>query len=187
MGVVPNVTPAVERRVAITEAALTLAAAGGNRAVTHTGIDRALDLPKGSTSYYFRTRATLLEATVVHLTEISRTAFADRNEAAPAPTVGAYLHHLLTVRMRDVRARFALAPDAAGSPQLRAQLSTCLFSPTAARDLYVSLHAPNPEAAAADLLVVCEGIVATAYFTGTIPQLVEVTATVKRLAADPPQ
>ena len=51
-----------ERRTAICEAVLDLAAEGGNRAVTHGAVDRRLDLPKGSTSYYFRTKRALLEA-----------------------------------------------------------------------------------------------------------------------------
>ena len=45
------------RRDLICEAALDLAAEGGNHALTHQAIDARLGLARGSTSYYYRTRA----------------------------------------------------------------------------------------------------------------------------------
>ena len=166
----PDITTADEnadRRTLICEAALDLAAEGGNRAVTHTGVDKALELPKGSTSYYFRTRRALLDATIAHLAHRSRIAFAGLSSAPPAEAVGAYLHDLVTTRARDVRARFALAPDAGRVDDGTAPaLANALFSPAAAEALFTFAGRRNPADDAADLLVMCEGVAASHLFTG---------------------
>jgi hypothetical protein len=64
-----NHRPAARRAVTglgpcreIADAAIGLLAAEGMRGLTHRTVDRAADLPKGSTSYYFRTRQALLQA-----------------------------------------------------------------------------------------------------------------------------
>ncbi|EGD54001.1 TetR/AcrR family transcriptional regulator [Gordonia neofelifaecis] len=185
METVPDVTPKRDRRSAICETALDLAATGGNRAVTHTAIDRALDLPKGSTSYYFRTRVALLAAAVAHLTLISRDSFAGTASGgdAPAVVVAGYLHDLTTRRIRDVRARFALAPDAAALGSSSA-LRDCLFSPVAARDLFAERGAADPAGSAADLVVYCEGVAAVALFSGSATGRRELSESVGRCFPD---
>ncbi|MEJ9079129.1 TetR family transcriptional regulator [Gordonia malaquae] len=171
--------PDLTRRDAICDAALDLAADGGNRAVTHSGVDRLLELPAGSTSYYFRTRRALLDGAIERLTEDSRTAFARLDPADPAETIGAYLHSLVTARSRDVRARFALASDTSHDHQLRDDLARCLFSHDGAVALFASTGSPAPAADAADLLVFCEGVAASHLF-GATPTPVELTAAVRR-------
>ncbi|MDR2280740.1 MAG: TetR family transcriptional regulator [Gordonia sp. (in: high G+C Gram-positive bacteria)] len=171
--------PDFTRRDAICDAALDLAAEGGNRAVTHSGVDRRLGLPAGSTSYYFRTRRALLDAAVRRLTEQSRAAFAALDPTDPAEAVGAYLHTLVTDRSRDVRARFALASDTSHDPDLRNDLGHCLFSRDGATALFASLDSPEPSSDAADLLVFCEGIAASHLF-GATPTPAELTAAVRR-------
>lgn len=151
-----------ERRTAICEAVLDLAAAGGNRAVTHGAVDRVLDLPKGSTSYYYRTRSDLLRAAIDRLRERSRAAF---DEAVPrtvdpdaaADLMAHQLHLLLTDRRRDALARYALATDAAAEG-LAPELATCLFSVPLATGLYEHLGAPDPEVSARDLVSLLEGL-----------------------------
>ncbi|QRY63931.1 TetR family transcriptional regulator [Gordonia sp. PDNC005] len=171
--------PDLTRRDAICDAALELAADGGNRAVTHSGVDRLLELPTGSTSYYFRTRRALLDGAVRRLTDQSRAAFAALAPAYPAEAVGAYLHTLVTDRSRDVRARFALASDTSHDHELRNDLAHCLFSRDGATALFASLGSPTPAADAADLLVFCEGIAASHLF-GATPTPAELTAAVRR-------
>lgn len=56
-----------ERHVRIADAALTLLAREGARGLTHRAVDAELNLPSGSTSYYYRTRAALLLAAAQRL------------------------------------------------------------------------------------------------------------------------
>lgn len=162
-----DLTEHTDRRRAIADAALDLAADGGNRAVTHGAVDRMLDLPKGSASYYFRTRRALLDAALAHLAAASSASFATSvTDPDPAAVIGGYLHTLTTTRSRDVRARFALAPDAAHDDDLGARLRDALFSRSAATALFVATGSADPEADADDLLVFCEGVAATHLFAG---------------------
>ncbi len=151
-----------ERRTTICEAALDLAAEGGNRAVTHGAVDKRLGLPKGSTSYYYRTRTDLLTAAIGRLRERSRAAFdADLpgtvDPDAAADLMARQLHLLLTDRRRDALARYALAPDAAAEG-LAADLATCLFSVPLATGLFAALGTVEPGRAAADLVSLLEGL-----------------------------
>lgn len=50
------------RRIQIIDAGIRLLAMNGIRGLTHRRIDQALEIPEGSTSVYFRTRAELLAA-----------------------------------------------------------------------------------------------------------------------------
>ncbi|BDB60207.1 MULTISPECIES: TetR/AcrR family transcriptional regulator [Rhodococcus] len=151
------------RRTAISDAALELAARGGNHAVTHTGIDVHLGLPKGSTSYYFRTRHALVSAAIARLTERSRADFAALFDATtgdpnPSDLIARYLERLLTVRRSDVLARYALATDARLEPESAEALATCMFSIPAASDLVRQLGAQEPDTAGRDLVVLLEGV-----------------------------
>lgn len=152
------------RRAAICETVLELAAAGGSRAVSHPAIDRHLGLPRGSTSYYYRTRRDLLDAAITHLTGTSRDDF---RAAGPgkslsveeaADFITTQLDHLLVRRRRDVLARYALAIDSSLGDDLRAALARCLFSLPAAESLMAALGAPRPHQAAHDLISLLEGL-----------------------------
>lgn len=151
------------RRTAISDAALELAARGGNHAVTHTGIDMHLGLAKGSTSYYFRTRHALVSAAIARLTERSRADFAalfDDTTGDPNPSdlIARYLERLLTVRRSDVLARYALATDAQIEPGTAEALAGCMFSVPAATGLMRDLGASHPDTAARDLVTLLEGV-----------------------------
>ncbi|MGO3328149.1 TetR/AcrR family transcriptional regulator [Gordonia sp. (in: high G+C Gram-positive bacteria)] len=180
-----DLTARPDRRTRIADAALDLAADGGNRAVTHSGVDRYLDLPKGSTSYYFRTRRELLDAALTHLTAMSAASFEtahadDHAHGSAADVVGRYLHTLTTTRARDVRARFALVSDAAHDADLAAALRDSLFSRPRAIALFTALGSFDAESDAADLLVFCEGIAATHLFSGVSQTTSELAAAVRR-------
>lgn len=153
--------PRTSRRAEICRAAVTLAARGGSHAVTHQGIDAELGISKGSTSYYYRTRAALITAVADHLAAGSRTAFEDllaqRSGGEPADLVEAYLEEITTTRRDHVRARLALLLDADCAPGQQRALSHCLFSRDAAAELFRSRAHPNPDAAATDLLDSLEG------------------------------
>lgn len=153
------------RRAAICDAALELAARGGNHAVTHQGIDTHLGLAKGSTSYYFRTRHALVSAAIDRLTERSRADFAtlllDTSGAeprGPADPIANYVERLLAARRTDVLARYALASDTRLEPEHAQALATCMFSIPAATVLMRDLGAHEPDAAARDLVTLLEGL-----------------------------
>lgn len=154
------------RRTLICDAALDLAAAGGNHALTHQGIDAHLGLARGSTSYYYRTRSALVSAAVAHLAETSRGHFLEALAPGPpgntedaARLIAHQLETLLTDRRRDVLARYALVTDAAGDDELRVALASCLFSIPAATELMSVLGASDPVVAAHDLVSLLEGLV----------------------------
>ncbi|WP_245677099.1 TetR/AcrR family transcriptional regulator [Nocardia acidivorans] len=158
------------RRAAICGAALDLAAAGGNRAITHHAIDDLLGIARGSTSYYYRTRQELLRAAVIHLAATSRAAFrvaldsGDRRAWAPpsidaaAELMAGQVDLLLGARRRDALARYALAADTAGDQTLRTELAVCLFSLPAATALMADLGAADPGQAAHDVISLLEGL-----------------------------
>ncbi|MGO4201850.1 TetR/AcrR family transcriptional regulator [Rhodococcus sp. TAF43] len=159
------------RRESICDAALELAAEGGNHAVTHQAIDRRLGLAKGSTSYYFRTRDALVGAAVRRLSERSRQAFVEAHAVdvdlsvdSAADLIAGQVGLLLTDRRRDVLARYALAVDAAGDEELRPALAGCLYSVEKATGLMDALGASDPRMAAHDLISLLEGLVFDALY-----------------------
>lgn len=153
------------RRNRIAECAINIVATEGIRALTHRSVDDRLELPAGSTSYYFRTKRSLLEAMVGHLTDKSRKDFRSTHRTAlpdlhrTSVVIGRSLDHLLARRRADIAARYALAIEVADDPDLRAALASCFFSRDQATELFRQLNAADPFEAAADLVSLCEGLV----------------------------
>ncbi|MFF0814658.1 TetR/AcrR family transcriptional regulator [Rhodococcus sp. NPDC003318] len=158
-------TVAADRRELIADTALDVIASDGIRALTHRAVDRRLDLPLGSTSYYFRTRRDLLTAAVTHLTACSRTRFDSMGSgpvvepSAAARSIAHYLDRLIAERERDVRARLALATEFTHDDEMRTALASSLFSHTDALSLMRTLATDDPERNAAGLVMLCEGVV----------------------------
>lgn len=156
----PASTPS--RRAAIARAVITLAAAGGARAVTHSAIDRHLRLPKGSTSYYFRTRADLINAGGEAMRQRSRAEFATLTstpESSPAEVTASYLAHLIAERSDEIRARLALAAELEPGT-----LGGLFFSHDSATALLAAAGAPDPALMATGFLDLIEGILLRAAF-----------------------
>lgn len=149
------------RRDQICQAAIALAAGGGSHALTHQAIDAELGIAKGSTSYYYRTRAALIVGVSEFLAAQSRAVFHDllaRHAGEdPGTVIDSYLAHLAAARRDHVRARLALALDADCGAEQRAGLAECLFSLEGAVTLLRSQAHPQPEVGAADLLDRLEG------------------------------
>lgn len=107
-----------DRRQLIAETALTVLAARGARGLTHRAVDEEAGLPPGSTSYYFRTRAKLVQAAAEHLFEN------DERDVAAATAGGGIpflLAHWTSAGYRDrLVARFELFLDATRNPTTRA-------------------------------------------------------------------
>jgi DNA-binding transcriptional regulator YbjK len=150
------------RRNQICQAAIALAARGGSHAVTHQAIDAKLGIAKGSTSYYYRTRAALITAVSECLAAQSREVFRDllsqHSDDNPDTVISTYLANLTATRRDQVRARLALALDADCAAEQRQGLAECLFSQEAAVGLMHSQDHPHPEAGAAELLDRLEGL-----------------------------
>ncbi|MEU1207196.1 TetR family transcriptional regulator [Nocardia sp. NPDC005825] len=169
-------TPTTDRRSLIVDSAIDLIAAQGLRALTHRALDTALELPAGSTSYYFRTKRALIEAVVDRITTRSRTDFttgqgglitpaalpgtrADIDLDALATGIAGWLDHLLAHRRNHLIARQALILELLGDTELRPRLVRSLFSHQHATGLFETLGASEPATAAADFIAVIEGLV----------------------------
>lgn len=154
----------IDRRTAIADAAVALVAESGARGLSHRAIDRRLELPDGSVSYYFRTREALISAAIEAITRRAHGTFVAMADlvddpADAATTIGNYLDDLIRERGADIAARYALLTEVARHPdQLRA-LRDCLFSVSAAQALMSALGSSAPSRDAADLLSLCEGLV----------------------------
>lgn len=167
----PEHTP---RREQIARAVIELAASGGSRAVTHSAVDRHLGLPKGSTSYYHRTRTALIDAGVELMrrssaaTFSSLTAYHDRTSAE---VIAAYLHHLITERGTEIAARLALAAELAPGT-----LSELFFSPASATELFSQANADDPAREARGLIDLLEGLLLRSAFGAATPDRSEIAA-----------
>ncbi|GAA1436845.1 TetR/AcrR family transcriptional regulator [Microlunatus lacustris] len=160
-----------DRRLAMAEAAITIIARDGLRALTHRAVDRELDLPAGSTSYYLRTRRLLVEAVVRRLAERTTSDVS----AAPAPAAAARppsveelsqalaaLLDRLALRRDDHLVRWALAVDLTDDPELHAFLTSA--SPvrasllTRAQALLEQLDVPDAAGQARGLVALVDGL-----------------------------
>ncbi len=110
------------RRTRIADATITTLAREGSRGLTHRAVDETAGLPPGSTSYYVRTRAGLLEAAVARLAELDAATLPARR--GDLVTV---LTRVLAVALGDGRerllARYELMLEAARRPELRDPLA----------------------------------------------------------------
>ncbi|MBM2615620.1 TetR/AcrR family transcriptional regulator [Actinoplanes sp. LDG1-06] len=160
-----------DRREAIAEAAITLVAAEGLRSLTHRAIDRALELPAGSTSYYARTRRQLIELMVHRLAARTMTDMS-------AVTGPADLLDRLAERADDHRVRYALMVDLTGDPDLHPLLTTA--SPAqeaflaAAESTLAAAGAADPARHAPGLIALVDGLLFDRVAGSQIPGAAEV-------------
>lgn len=103
----------------IGDAAIEVIAAEGMRGLTHRAVDRFAGLPAGSTSYYARTRAALLELAVARMVQHDHV-------EAPAPPPGrlaeflaGFVHEAITTGRTRMLARYEFALEATRRPELR--------------------------------------------------------------------
>lgn len=144
------------RRDEIAQAVNELAAAGGARAVTHSAIDHRLELPKGSTSYYFRTRSALISAGIDAMRRNSRSSFSTLisvPDTSLAEVARDYILHLATKRAVEIRARLALAAEV--EPD---SLSSLFFDRDSAREAFTSLGSRDPDVISTGFIDLLEGI-----------------------------
>lgn len=155
-------TSTSSRRTTIAQSVIELAAEGGSRAVTHSAIDRRLNLPKGSTSYYCRTRAELLKSGVDVMGSNSRAAFLDfmgTPDSSIAEVTRDYLIHLTTKRPLEVRARLALVAEL--DPE---SLRGLFFSHDSAREYFAAAECAHPDTLATGFIDLLEGFLLRSVF-----------------------
>ena len=168
----------MDRRTTILDGALTVLAEQGMRGLTHRAVDTAADLPLGSTSYYFRSRAALVAGCVRRLLERDLTDEVPAVEDAlgtAGPDVVAALARVLTavgVRMatgerRRTLARYELSLAAVREPALRAELvagGDTIRRRGAA--LLARAGATDPDTAADQVAALLDGLVYSALTRG---------------------
>jgi DNA-binding transcriptional regulator YbjK len=158
----------MSRRAEIADAAISTIAREGMRGLTHRAVDQAAGLPEGSTSYYFRTRQTLLHATVDRLAELDSADMLPSTarpqlpgqdlDAFAAAAAGIVETWLTTGRERQL-ARYELTLEATRRPELREALAT---AGAAIRAMVASQFAAagirQPEQRAADFVAFLDGL-----------------------------
>ncbi len=116
------------RREIIADAGIRLLARGGARALTHLSVDKEAGLPRGSTSYYARTRRELTALVVDRLSEDTGAEL----DANPLPTPASRGEAVAIIvgfldrvsRLEDAQAaRLALLFELRHDPELRALLT----------------------------------------------------------------
>ncbi|MFF3330519.1 TetR/AcrR family transcriptional regulator [Streptomyces sp. NPDC002888] len=117
-----------DRRTVLADAAIGVLAEAGMRGLTHRAVDRAVDLPHGTTSAYYRTRQALLTALVrrlVALDQVELQAIGERTptlrsaEELVAGLVAFVDRRLTGEGRRRSLARYACALESVRHPELR--------------------------------------------------------------------
>lgn len=146
------------------EAAVDLVGTEGSRALTHARVDERAGIPRGSTSNYFRTRATLLRAVIDWIVE-QELAEVDAaiTAASAADLVDALcgLFDYVTGPNRTMTsARLILFMEASHNPALREAVSRGRSSmESSVGAVLARLGAPDPLIAASTLMACAEGLI----------------------------
>jgi DNA-binding transcriptional regulator YbjK len=116
------------RRTVLADAAIDVLAEDGMRGLTHRAVDRAADMPGGTTSAYYRTRQALLTALVRRLVERDQAELHAAGEELPplrdADQLAAQIAEFVEQRLtgegrRRSLARYACAVESVRHPELR--------------------------------------------------------------------
>lgn len=117
-----------DRRTVLADTAIAVLAETGMRGLTHRAVDRAANLPPGTTSAYYRTRQALLTALVRRLVALDQRELQETGDRTPVPRnaeelvtgIAAFLEQRLTGEgRRRSLARYACAIESVHHPGLR--------------------------------------------------------------------
>lgn len=111
------------RRTLIADAIIETLSAVGSRGLTHRAVDEVAGLSRGSTSYYLRTRASLLEAGVHRLAELDAAAVAPLEGDSLGVVLSRALERLLNDDRARLLARYELSLESVRRPELRELLA----------------------------------------------------------------
>lgn len=157
------------RDTVIGRAAVALVAREGLRGLTHRAVDREAGLPPGSTSYYARTRARLLQVAVERMAadedEVLSAMGPGSDAARPADAASVahlfagFAHFTITEAAERTLARFELALEATRRPELRRVYDGLGARYRAlAEDLLRALGSEEPARHARSFIAWCDGI-----------------------------
>lgn len=156
-------TVRTNNRVRALDAAVELLATGGVRALTHRRIDALANLPQGSTSNYFRSRAALFEGVLTEvlsseLPEVNQSAVPRSAEELTASLVHMY-EFLIGPNHKMTAARLALAGEANCDETLQSLLlpERRAFEDRLSRDL-TAIGSPDPETLAQVFVALFDGM-----------------------------
>lgn len=148
-----------DRRTRIADAIIETLARAGSRGLTHRAVDQAAGLPQGSTSYYLRTRDSLMDAAVARLAEADSAALRPAAGESLAGTLARVLEDLLRTDRDRTLARYELCLEAVRRPELRETLDVGtdqvrqVIADQLARD-----DKPDPDALAGDIMALFDGL-----------------------------
>ncbi|GAA4877582.1 TetR/AcrR family transcriptional regulator [Actinomycetospora straminea] len=154
----------MDRRDVLADAAIAVLARDGGRGLTHRAVDATAELAEGTSSYYFRTRAALLQACVDRLT--ARTLAEVPSATRPPADVDelveaavALVGRWLTADRDRLLARWELALESTRRPELGAALRTggARIRQRVAATLD-GLGVPDPARRADDLVACLDGL-----------------------------
>ncbi|WP_433447632.1 TetR/AcrR family transcriptional regulator [Streptomyces sp. CA-142005] len=158
-----------DRRTLLADAAIGVLADAGLRGLTHRAVDRAAQLPPGTTSAYFRTRQALLTALVRRLVGLDQAELQEIGARTPplrtAGDVVAGLAAFTAARLtgdgrRRSLARYACAVESARHPELR-EILVPRENPArqALCDFLAAQGVADPEQRTVTLLTCVDGLV----------------------------
>ncbi|GAA0928892.1 TetR/AcrR family transcriptional regulator [Pseudonocardia zijingensis] len=162
-----------DRRTAILDGALRVLADAGMRGLTHRAVDAAAGLPQGSTSYYFRSRSTLVAGCVERMLELDLAIEAPAAREA-GPDVASLVDVLVGIAVSLVTeqrwrtlARYELSLAAMREPEIQSVLARAgdavrAFGAGRMREL----GAADPARAADELLAMLDGLMFTTLVRG---------------------
>ncbi|AJP00334.1 TetR family transcriptional regulator [Streptomyces cyaneogriseus subsp. noncyanogenus] len=158
-----------DRRTLLADAAIHVLAESGMRGLTHRAVDRAANLPPGTTSAYYRTRQALLTALVRRLVALDQTELQAAGERTPVPRnteelvagIAAFVEQRLTGEgRRRSLARYACAIESVHHPELREILVPRENAARrAVRDFLAARGVADAEARTVTLLSCVDGLV----------------------------
>jgi hypothetical protein len=155
------------------------------RGLTHRAVDRAAGLPVGSTSYYARTRAALLELTIARIVVLDQAS--PRPSASLAEFIAGYAFDAITAGRTRMLARYEFALEATRRPELRAAYDEGgLQIRRHAASVLAAAGSPHPERHARVVVDWMEGTIFGALAgTGSLapPTLAELVASAREILA----
>lgn len=148
-----------DRRTRIADAIIETLARAGSRGLTHRAVDEAAGLAQGSTSYYLRTRARLLDAAVARLADVDTAALRPGGDETFTEMLARVVDDRRIADRDRTLARYELSLEAVRRPELRDALGT---GSERVRQVITDHLAqegePDPDSLAGDVMALIDGL-----------------------------
>lgn len=142
-----------QRRTKLTDAAIEVVVHEGLHGLSHRAVDEAANVPRGTTSNYFRSRDALLEATTrrlmdLHFALMKEHLAGTEDRAALIESLSAILEQALTEHPHRYLAMLELALESARNPQIEPGIAGVINE---AMTLTYEVHGPEEAVPAKDV------------------------------------